>query len=66
MATSGILMPAWLACRWTVPSNQDSVGLEGSVMTRAPVMRLAIHLDIAREMNEPPKPITSDRISRAS
>jgi hypothetical protein len=50
-------MPACCACLCTVEISQDSAEFDGWVITRAPVERLAIHLDIASEMKEPPKPM---------
>ncbi len=55
-ATSGMPMPAACAWRCTVCSNQRSVWLRGSVMTCAPVARLAMNLDSSSETSEPPKP----------
>ena len=49
-------MPACVASRRTVPTSQASSALAGWVMTRAPVDRLAMNLDMASEMSEPPKP----------
>ncbi|KAG1545690.1 hypothetical protein G6F50_013724 [Rhizopus delemar] len=57
-------MPAALAWRSTVASSQRSVWLRGSVITTAPVERLAIHLDSSSEMKEPPKPKMPAMISR--
>src|SRR4249919_990507 len=56
MATSGLPMPARSAWRWTVATSHCSSSLRGCSITCAPVLRLAIHLDISSEMNEPPKP----------
>ena len=44
-------MPACRAWRCTVSTSQASVASRGWVMTRAPVTRLAIHLDISSEMS---------------
>ncbi|MNM82099.1 hypothetical protein D3C81_941220 [compost metagenome] len=63
-ATSGMPMPAALACRATVSSSQRSVWLRGSVMTTAPVPRLAMNLDSSSEMMEPPKPKMAAMTSR--
>jgi hypothetical protein len=59
-------MPASRACLCTVATSQDSAEFCGCVMTRAPVERFAIHFDNARDMNEPPKPSTSENTSSAS
>ena len=37
----------------------------GCSITRAPVKRLAVHLDIAKEISEPPKPNTAAKTSSA-
>src|SRR3989338_5985175 len=58
-------MPAESAWRFTVSTSQRSVGSLGFSMTCAPTMRLADHLDIASEINEPAKPITADITSSA-
>jgi hypothetical protein len=34
-------------------------------MTRTPIIRLAIHFDMAREISEPAKPMTAEKISSA-
>jgi len=47
-----------------VASSQRSVWLRGSVITTAPVERLAIHLDSSSEMKEPPKPKIAAMTSR--
>jgi|GEM_PF-3405009 len=63
--TSGMPMPASRAWRRTVSSNHCSVLLRGCSMTWTRMVFLAIHLEMAREMNEPPKPNTAAKISRA-
>jgi len=64
MATSGMPIPALSACRRTVCTSHISTSLAGEVMTRAPVRRLAVHLEIASEISEPPKPNTAAKITR--
>ena len=49
-------MPAWVARRRTVATSQASSALAGWVITWAPVERLAMNLDMASEISEPPKP----------
>ena len=63
MATSGMEIPAAFACFPTVSTSHISAWLRGSRITWAPVARLAIHLEIAREMKEPPIPYTAEKIS---
>ncbi len=63
-ATSGMPMPAAWAWRATVSTSQRSVGVAGCVMTCAPTMRLALHLEMASEMNEPPMPKMAAKTSR--
>ena len=58
-------IPAALACFPTVSNSHISAGPRGSWITWAPVERLAIHLEMAREMKEPPIPYTAEKISRA-
>src|SRR3989338_10795001 len=58
-------IPAESAWRFTVSTSQRSVGSLGLSMTCAPTIRLADHLDIASEINEPAKPITADITSSA-
>ncbi len=43
--------------------SQSSVEFDGVSITRTPIDFFAIHLEIASEMNEPPKPITAAKIS---
>jgi hypothetical protein len=58
-------MPAaWDCCR-TVSTSHSSAGEAGLSMTRAPIIRFAIHLDSAREMKEPPMPKTAQKTSSA-
>ncbi|OPZ50600.1 MAG: hypothetical protein BWY90_01574 [Deltaproteobacteria bacterium ADurb.BinA014] len=64
IATSGMPMPAIVACFFTVSTSQISAVFLGEAITCAPVRRLAIHLDIAREISEPPKPKTAAKISK--
>jgi hypothetical protein len=54
-----------LACFSTVSINHFSRLLFGVLITTAPVIRLAIHLEIARDIKAPPKPNTAEKISRA-
>ena len=56
-------MPAASAWRRTVSTSQRSASERGVSITSAPVMRLADHLEMASEMNEPPKPITKAKTS---
>ena len=63
MATSGIGRLARLANLATVSTNQTSVEDDGCSITRAPVLHLAIGLDINKEMKEPPKPISAAKAS---
>jgi len=64
MATSGMPMPAWVARRCTVETSQASSAFAGWVMTRAPVERLAMNLDMASEISAPPKPRIAANTSR--
>jgi hypothetical protein len=63
-ATSGILIPTIPACIRTVFISQTSVGVVGSFITTAPDIRLADHLDIANEINAPPKPKIAAKASK--
>jgi len=63
-ATSGMPMPAWAACFCTVFTSQISASERGCMITCAPVLHLAIHLDMASDMNDPPKPKTAAKISK--
>ncbi len=63
-ATSGILMPAMSACTRTVFISQISVSVCGSCMTTAPDIRLADHLDMASDINAPPKPMMAAKANR--
>ena len=61
----GLLMfAACSARRRTVDTSQISVEVRGCSMTCTPIARLAIHFEIASEMNAPPKPNTAANISR--
>ncbi len=62
--TSGMSTPTLRACWATTDSSQRPVGsvVDGSTIC-TPMARLAIHLDIAREMNEPPKPMNAAKTS---
>src|SRR5690606_36702413 len=51
-------------CRCTVCRTHCSTSLRGAAMTCAPVLRLASHLDIDSETNEPPKPKIAANTSR--
>src|SRR3990172_9411638 len=62
IATSGMPMPAARAWRRTVSTNQSSVDVAGVSITWAPVMRFAVHLEMASEMNDPPMPKTAAKI----
>ena len=62
-ATSGIPIPAALACRATVAINHCSVAFRGCSITTAPVERFAIHFDMAKDIKEPPKPNTAANTS---
>ena len=61
--TSGIPMPAFLACSFTVLTSHCSVSLAGCSITCTPIERLAIDLDINNEIKAPLKPMTADIIS---
>ena len=63
MPTSGIPMPASRACRCTVPTSQLSVALPGWPITRTPIIRFAVHFEMASETNEPVKPTTAANAS---
>jgi len=63
MPTSGILMPALAEYSRTVSINQNSVEFEGVSITCTPIALFADHLEMAREMKEPPKPMTAAKIS---
>ena len=65
IATSGIPIPAALACRATVSTSQRSSALRGFSITSAPVERFASHFDMASEMNEPPNPNSAHHTSSA-
>ena len=54
-------MPMPAACAWweTVCSSQASASFEGWLITRAPVVRLAIHFESSSEMKLPPMPKTA-------
>jgi hypothetical protein len=58
-------IPAPLACLPTVSTSHISAWLRGSRITWAPVARLAIHLEMAREMKDPPIPYTAEKIKSA-
>ena len=64
MPTSGMPILALPASRWTVASSQDSSSDCGGVIRRTPIVRLAIHLDKANEINAPPKPKTAEKTSK--
>ena len=63
--TSGMPMPASVASALTVSTSQRSSVLRGCSTTCVPVDRLAIHLEMSREMKEPAKPNTAQKISSA-
>ena len=63
MPTSGMPMPDSRAWTFTVSSSHDSTASRGLSMTRTPIMRLALHLDISSEMIAPPKPNTAANTS---
>ncbi len=63
MPTSGMPMPAFSACTRTVSTSQRSVAVDGWSMTRTPIIRLAVHLDMASEIREPVKPTTAAKAS---
>jgi len=65
MATSGIPIPASFACLLTTFNNQFSVSFCGLPITLALVMAFADHLDMAREIKAPPKPITAANMRSA-
>ena len=65
IATSGIFMPTIFACFSTVLTSHLSIFVDGLVRTTAPVMRFAIHLDINSDINDPPKPITPESMTKA-
>ena len=65
MATSGILIPTILDCFFTVSRSHFSTLLEGLSMTIAPVILLAIHLEIANEIKAPPNPKIPEKITKA-
>src|SRR5688572_10697363 len=56
-------MPAWLASRRTVSTSQASSAFRGSSITCTPIIRFAVHLEIARDTNAPPKPSTAPKTS---
>ena len=56
-------MPAASAWRRTVFTSQLSAAVRGSAMTCAPVIRFAVHFDIASEINEPENPTTAENTS---
>lgn len=58
-------MPVCPAYLRTVSTSQASVVFDGALITRTPIIFLAIHLETAREMSDPPKPITAAKISSA-
>ncbi len=62
IATSGMPMPAAWAWRRAVSTSQSSVDVAGDSITRAPVMRFAVHLEMASEINDPPMPMTAAKI----
>ncbi len=66
IATSGALMPTIFDCLATVSNSHCSGLFLGSLITSAPVMRLTIHLEMSSEINDPPKPITPEKITSAS
>src|SRR5690606_21780084 len=57
-------MPAASAWRRTVSTSQRSTSLRGCSITLAPLKRLAVHLDSASEISEPPKPNSAANTSR--
>jgi len=65
MATSGMPMPALSAKRRTVSTIQASSAVCGWLITRAPVLNLAMGLLISNEMMAPPKPMTSENPASA-
>src|SRR5688572_1570586 len=56
-------MPALLASRRTVSTSQASSALRGFSITCTPIIRFAVHLEIARDTNAPPKPSTAPKTS---
>ena len=52
-------MPTISDCFFTVSISHFSILFFGEEMTMAPVILLAIHFEIASEMNAPPKPKTA-------
>jgi len=64
--TSGMPIPESRAMRATVSTSQRSKALPGCSITRTPMKRLAIHLDIAKEMKEPPIPMMAAKTSSAT
>ncbi len=63
--TSGMPIPASRDCRRTVSTSHCSDWLAGCSMICTPMARLAVHLDMASEIKEPPKPMMADKSSSA-
>ena len=64
--TSGMPMPACSASPRTVLTSHCSSAVVGCSITRTPMARLAIHLDRASEISEPPNPNSAAMTSRPS
>src|SRR5450759_3976174 len=64
-ATSGMPMPALSASTCTVSTSQSCSGPSEPSITCARVDHFAIGFDINSEINEPPKPTTSENTSSA-
>ena len=62
--TSGMPMPACVASWRTVPTSHSSFAFAGLSMTRTPMARLAIHLEMPSEISAPPNPNTAAMTSR--
>src|SRR5688572_25801645 len=56
-------MPAWPASRRTASTSQASSAFRGFSITCTPIIRFAVHLEIARDTNAPPKPSTAPKTS---
>ena len=63
MATSGMPMLAFCVNRWTVARSHCSVSLRGLAITCAPVLHLAICLEMSNEKIAPVKPTTAENAS---